>query len=55
MAELCRTAERGLVRVETPPLAAGPVDPLTPVAAGEDADLDMVGSDPDHGTRVPVV
>jgi len=55
MAELCQTAEFGHVRVESQPVAADPVEPLTPVEAEEDADLDRAGSGPDHGTCVSVV
>ena len=45
------TAEREHVHVETHPVLADPVDAITRGAAEEEADLIVVGSRDDHGTR----
>ena len=51
MAELRQMAELEFVRVETHLVAADPADGITRVATEEDADLDVVGSESDDGTR----
>ncbi len=49
--QLRATAEREHVRIETHPVLADPVDAITKVAADHKADLIVVGSKDDHGTR----
>jgi nucleotide-binding universal stress UspA family protein len=45
------TAEQEHLHVETHPVLADPVDAITRVAAEQEADLIIVGSQDHHGTR----
>jgi nucleotide-binding universal stress UspA family protein len=49
--QLRAEAQREHVHIETHPVLADPVDAITRVAAAEKADLIVVGSRNDHGTR----
>jgi nucleotide-binding universal stress UspA family protein len=51
MTELRQMAALESVRVETHPVASKPAEAITRVAAEEGADLIVVGSRTDHGTR----